>query len=149
MRDRIAVAIVHYHLRPGGVTRVIERAVESLDDLKLAPFHLLATEGKVHVDQDHVWHMDTLARLIQKRRLAQGMIVLELPAVDLILNENGDVVDARPEDTSFSHTIIEMFMVEANEAAARLMYDMGVPCLRRIHPDPDEVAHVRENIFSF
>lgn len=27
---RLAVVIVHYHLRPGGVTRVIERAVESL-----------------------------------------------------------------------------------------------------------------------
>src|SRR5438552_1029425 len=37
--------------------------VQSLDDLKLAPFHLLATEGRVHVDRDHVWHMDTLARL--------------------------------------------------------------------------------------
>lgn len=35
--------------------------VQSLDDLKLAPFHLLATEGKVHTDQDHVWHMETLA----------------------------------------------------------------------------------------
>ena len=28
-------------------------SVESLDDLKLAPFHLLATEGKVHADRDH------------------------------------------------------------------------------------------------
>lgn len=37
--------------------------VESLDDLKLAPFHLLATEGKVHVHQNHVWHMETLAKL--------------------------------------------------------------------------------------
>jgi polynucleotide kinase-phosphatase len=37
--------------------------VNSLDDLKLAPFHLLATEGKVHVDRQHVWHMDALARL--------------------------------------------------------------------------------------
>ncbi len=35
--------------------------VESLDDLKLAPLHLLATEGKVHIDQDHVWHMEVLA----------------------------------------------------------------------------------------
>jgi protein phosphatase len=35
--------------------------VNSLDDLKLAPFHLMATEGKVHVDHDHTWHMDTLA----------------------------------------------------------------------------------------
>jgi protein phosphatase len=38
-------------------------SVNSLDDLKLAPFHLLASEGNVHVDKDHLWHMDTLARL--------------------------------------------------------------------------------------
>ena len=31
-------------------------------DLKLAPFHLLATEGRVHVDKDHVWHMDDARR---------------------------------------------------------------------------------------
>jgi protein phosphatase len=37
--------------------------VNSLDDLRLAPFHLLATEGKVHTDRDHEWHMQTLARL--------------------------------------------------------------------------------------
>jgi len=34
-----------------------------VDDLKLAPFHLLATEGKVHVDKPHDWHMQTLGRL--------------------------------------------------------------------------------------
>jgi protein phosphatase len=34
--------------------------VKSLADLKLAPFHLLATENHVHVDKDHLWHMETL-----------------------------------------------------------------------------------------
>lgn len=43
--------------------------VNSVTDLKLAPFHLLATEGKVHADQPHDWHMQTLARL------AGGIIV--------------------------------------------------------------------------
>jgi protein phosphatase len=37
--------------------------VASVDDLRIAPFHLLASEGKVHVDRDHVWHMETLARI--------------------------------------------------------------------------------------
>jgi protein phosphatase len=37
--------------------------VDSVDDLKLAPFHLLATAGKVHTDQPHEWHLQTLARL--------------------------------------------------------------------------------------
>lgn len=35
----------------------------SLDDYRLAPFHLLASEGAVHTTQSHRWHMDTLARL--------------------------------------------------------------------------------------
>jgi len=37
--------------------------VASLHDMKLAPFHLLATEGGVHVNRDHGWHLETLARL--------------------------------------------------------------------------------------
>jgi protein phosphatase len=37
--------------------------VEGIADLKLAPFHLLATEGKVHDDRDHPWHMETLGEL--------------------------------------------------------------------------------------
>ena len=35
--------------------------VHSLEDYKLAPFHLLATEGAVHSDKDHLWHMEKLA----------------------------------------------------------------------------------------
>jgi protein phosphatase len=37
--------------------------VRTVDDLKLAPFHLLASEGAVHSDKDHLWHMKTLAEL--------------------------------------------------------------------------------------
>ncbi len=42
--------------------------VESLDDLKLAPFHLLATEGKVHSGQTHVWHMESLSEICVQDR---------------------------------------------------------------------------------
>jgi protein phosphatase len=37
--------------------------VKSLADLKLAPFHLLASEGAVHSSRNHLWHMETLARI--------------------------------------------------------------------------------------
>lgn len=39
--------------------------VNSLADLKLAPFHLLATEGVAHGNRDHRWHLETLAKLCQ------------------------------------------------------------------------------------
>ena len=31
----------------------------------MAPFHLLASEGAVHSARDHVWHMQTLAKLAE------------------------------------------------------------------------------------
>jgi polynucleotide kinase-phosphatase len=40
--------------------------VTSVDDLRLAPFHLLASEGRTHLDRDHAWHMDTLARMCRQ-----------------------------------------------------------------------------------
>jgi protein phosphatase len=40
--------------------------VNSLSDLKLAPFHILASEGVVHTTRDHVWHMETIAKICQE-----------------------------------------------------------------------------------
>lgn len=37
--------------------------VSGIDDLKVAPFHLLASEGRVWFDQDHAWHMGLAERL--------------------------------------------------------------------------------------
>jgi ribonuclease R len=81
--------------------------------------------------------MNALAKRIQKRRLAEGQIVLDLPEVQLVLDEDGRVTGTEPEDSSFTHTLIEMFMVEANEAVARLLDSLGVPFMRRIHPGPE------------
>ena len=39
--------------------------VQSVADLKLAPFHLLATEGVVYFDKDHLWHMEMFSKLCQ------------------------------------------------------------------------------------
>ena len=36
---------------------------DGVDGLKVAPFHLLATEGAVHDNETHEWHMRTLERI--------------------------------------------------------------------------------------
>jgi polynucleotide kinase-phosphatase len=45
--------------------------VRTVDDLKLAPFHVLASEGAVHVDKDHLWHMQAVAGLCAADELLQ------------------------------------------------------------------------------
>ncbi|MFM1822507.1 MAG: Ribonuclease [Planctomycetota bacterium] len=89
---------------------------------------------------------DTLAKAIRVRRRAAGMIHLDLPEVDLVFDDAGHVIDAVKEDGSFTHTLIEMFMVEANEAVARTFAGLETPLLRRIHPDPTfgDIEEVRQ-----
>jgi protein phosphatase len=69
---------------------LIERYIQSyrrycwptsgVDGLVLAPFHLLASEGKVHTDRTHDWHMQTLARLAAHSPLLRAT---ECQGVDL------------------------------------------------------------------
>ncbi len=84
--------------------------------------------------------MDELARVIQKRRIADGMLELDLPEVSLMVGDAGEVLDVAPTDTSYSHKIIEMFMVEANEAVARLFVERDLPAIRRVHDDPSPAS---------
>ena len=37
--------------------------MSGLDGLRLAPFHLLATEGHAHTDKPHAWHLNVLGRV--------------------------------------------------------------------------------------
>jgi protein phosphatase len=45
--------------------------VRDIADVKLAPFHVLATAGAVHVDKTHLWHMETLTELCAADELLQ------------------------------------------------------------------------------
>ena len=84
--------------------------------------------------------MDELARLIEQRRRSNGMLHLDLPETELVLDKAGLVCDVVPADTSYPHTIIEMFMVEANDAVAALLDKLNLPLIRRIHPEPDTLT---------
>jgi protein phosphatase len=55
--------------------------VESLRDIRIAPFHVMATEGAVHTDKDHVWHMTTISSFVDP----DGRLLMATPyrVVDL------------------------------------------------------------------
>ncbi len=64
--------------------------VRSIRDVRLAPFHIMATEGAVHVDRDHVWHMTTLRQICDKR----SDVLFETPYRVIDLSSESEVVDA-------------------------------------------------------
>ncbi len=86
--------------------------------------------------EDTLIALNALAKQILARRRAAGMIELGLPEVQLIFDDTGRVTDAQPQDNAFTHRVIEMFMVEANEVTAELFIKLKAPMIRRVHPDP-------------
>ncbi len=143
------------NLKKSGVGQVLIKSAKRLTYLEAqALIDGDETEAKKHAKTEPVYtpklietlrEMDACAKAIRIRRRAAGMIHLDLPQVELIYNDDGRVIDAQPEDDAFTHTLIEMFMVEANEVLARLFESLRVPLLRRIHPEPTpgEVGELR------
>jgi protein phosphatase len=54
--------------------------VNDISDIKLAPFHILATEGAVHTDKNHSWHMEQVA-------------ILETANSELLMATNYKIID--------------------------------------------------------
>jgi ribonuclease R len=79
---------------------------------------------------------ESLARQIEARRQKAGMLQLQMPETEVLLGHDGRVRGLQPVDTSYPHTIIEMFMVEANVAVAGWLDRYCIPFMRRVHPDP-------------
>ena len=81
--------------------------------------------------------MNALAKKIQAKRINKGMLSLNLPANCLQLNEQCQLEKISLADNAYTHTIIEMFMIEANEAAAHFFYQLDTPIIRRVHQNVD------------
>ena len=61
--------------------------VNGVDDYKLAPFHVLATEGETHVSKNHEWHMETIKSICK----ADSKLMIATPYKLIDLNEESQV----------------------------------------------------------
>jgi ribonuclease R len=78
--------------------------------------------------------MYRLASLLKIKRLSQGRVDLNLPEEEIVYRGN-KVADIRLAARYYSHTIIEEFMLSANEVVSRTLKEQEIPSLYRIHED--------------
>jgi len=95
--------------------------------------------------------IDRLAGILQRRRQESGAIDFDLPEPMLTYNDAGDVTGIVKAIRHFSHRIVEEFMVLANEVVARHLEGLQIPCIYRIHeePDPAKVESFADLVSTF
>ena len=78
-----------------------------------------------------------LARILFKRRMAEGSLDFDLPEAIIVLNNKGEIIDIGNRVRLESHRLIEEFMLAANKASRLHVFRMGQKFLYRVHDKPD------------
>jgi ribonuclease R len=94
--------------------------------------------------------MEELALILKNKRGMRGSIDFDLPEADIIIDMQGRPENIIKAERNIAHRIIEEFMLVTNETVARHLNWLDIPCLYRVHeqPDPDKVADFKELAFN-
>ena len=88
-----------------------------------------------------------LSDILAKVRNDRGTINFATKESKIILDDKGDVVDIKPYPYEVSNSIIEHFMILANEAVAEYTSSNNLPSVYRVHEVPSEVKMQAFNEF--
>ena len=85
----------------------------------------------------HLEQMERLCRILKERRLRRGAIDFDFPEIKVKLDEQGHPLELVKRVRSIAESIIEEFMLVANETVAEHLHRTGVPAVFRVHDEPD------------
>lgn len=81
--------------------------------------------------------MEKLSKILRQRRMGRGAIDFDFPELKVKLDETGKPVEIVQRIRSVAESIIEEFMLIANETVAQHMSKLKWPFIFRIHEEPD------------
>lgn len=121
-------------------TKVIDNALldstENKDNLKNSNANTLEYDKSIPQNvQNMLLEAKELAQILIKKRHKQGALNLEIPEPKCV-TKNNEIVSLSTRPHLFAHTLIEAFMVKANEQVAEYLHKQKAPCLYRVHPAP-------------
>jgi len=90
-------------------------------------------------------NMERLCRILRERRMRRGAIDFDFPELKVKLDDTGKPIEIVKRMRSLAESIIEEFMLVANETVAEHMYKLKVPFVFRVHEEPDAEKMVKLN----
>lgn len=95
---------------------------------------VLAEYDKV---KDLLLRLEKCARSLQEKSMERGCIDFNSKEAKIILNKNGKPVDVQLKSRGFAEQMIEECMILANVCVANYLHSHSLPCMYRVHEDPD------------
>jgi ribonuclease R len=88
--------------------------------------------------EENIKCAEELAGVLNEKRMSEGSIDFDLPAVKVLVDDSGEATDLVKEDRIFAHRLIEELMLVTNICASKFLdkHDQGQ--LYRVHEPPDQ-----------
>ncbi len=83
-------------------------------------------------------HMHTLYEILREVAADRGVMELEGSEAKILLNEDGYPIDVQKRERGDAEKMIEQFMLQANMGVAETLKACALPCLYRIHEEPEK-----------
>ncbi len=97
-----------------------------------------AMDGKMPVVglENELAHLTGAYEALLKKRKRRGVLEIDVPERQVILNDKGVVVDIKKREITDSNKLIEELMILANVSAAETLEDKGWATMYRVHDRP-------------
>ncbi len=140
VQHELAESVIHSHERM--TYDVVNQLLEGED----------AELSERYRDQlDQLNLMRELHDILVRKRDGRGAIDFEVQEAKIILDDEGRVTDIVARQDTLADSIIEEFMVRANETVAESYYWLELPFIYRVHeePKPAKVAELNTFLGAF
>ena len=100
---------------------------------------------------DILKRMKSLSNILRKSRINKGMLEFDSSEIKILTDEVGNVTDITTRNQGMGESLIEDFMLAANECVATYIYNLGVPSLYRVHdvPNEEKLKHILTVLQSY
>lgn len=134
--------------------------LEPARELQLPPSHQTGSTGRPLKDlserelrrlQEGIRELWEIASKLRAERMRKGSLDLDMEETKILVNQDGFADRLEKVVNDESHQLIEEFMLLANECVARELKRANLPCVYRVHEEPDEerLNELREYLATF
>ena len=137
--------------------RIFPSVIRVAKRLSYRQVKLALVENDQAVQAELVDHMDNLkkmaelSQILRDCRMKRGAIDFDFPEIKVKVDSEGKAIGLEKRERSLSESIVEEFMLAANETVARFMTDKKLPFIYRVHEEPDseKIRNFAELVHNF
>lgn len=137
-----------------------ENNYDKIRSLPMPPSHQTGSIGRPLADlsnkemkqlMDGIRKLWGVAERVRKNRIKGGSLDFDMPEVKIFVNRQGFADRIEKIFNDESHQLIEEYMLIANEAVCRSLFEAAIPVISRVHdkPDEDRLNELRDQLLSY